>query len=71
MNLKYCYDKWVDEGKPELTAVEIDQMLNETYEIDLEDDNTNFSASVACTPPSANAPNTLTVIRERVKFCLS
>ena len=49
MNLKNHYDKWIEEGKPELAAGEIDQLLNEAWEIDLEDDNANLLAPVACT----------------------
>ena len=34
INLKQRYDKWVEEGKPNLTAQEIDEMVNETKKAD-------------------------------------
>ena len=54
MDLKNRYDKWVDEGKLELAAGEIDQLLHETHEVGLEDDNTNLPALVACEPICAS-----------------
>ena len=68
MNLKNHYDKWVDKGKPELAAGEIDQLLNEAQEIDLEDDNTNLLAPVACTPTCSNTPNTVTIHGKKGKI---
>ena len=68
VNLKNRYDKWVDEGKPELAAGEIDQLLNEAREIDLEDDNTNLLAPVACTPTCSNTPNTVTIHGKKGKI---
>ena len=67
VNLKNWYDKWVDEGKPELTAGKIDQLLNETQEMDLEDNNTNLPAPFACTPSCNNTPNTVTIHGKKEK----
>ena len=67
VNLKNWYDKWVDEGKPELTAGKIDQLLNESQEMDLEDNNTNLPAPFACTPSCNNTPNTVTIHGKKEK----
>ena len=44
-------------------------MLSESCKMDLEDDSTNLSPPVACTPTSANTTNT--VMRKSVKLCHS
>ena len=64
MNLKNRYDKWVEEGKPELAAGEIDQLLNEAKE----DDNTNLLAPFACTPTCSNTPNMVTIYGKKGKI---
>ena len=64
MNLKNRYDKWVEEGKPELAAGEIDQLLNEAKE----DDNTNLLAPFACTPTCSNTPNMVTIHGKKGKI---
>ena len=68
VNLKNRYDKWVEEGKPELAAGEIDQLLNEAQEMDLEDDNTNLLAPIACTPTCSNTPNMVTIHGKKGKI---
>ena len=68
VNLKNRYDKWVKEGKPELAAGEIDQLLNEAQEIDLGDDYTNLLAPVACIPTCSNTPNTVTIHGKKGKI---
>ena len=70
MDLKNRYDKWVDEGKPELAAGEIDQLLHETQEMGLEDDNTNLPALVACKPICTSTPNTVTIHGKKDKIAL-
>ena len=34
---------------------------NKRHKIDLDDNNTNLTASVACTPTSTSSPNTITI----------
>ena len=70
MDLKNRYDKWVDEGKPELAARKIDQRLHETHEMGLEDDNTNLPALVACKPICTSTPNTVTIHGKKDKIAL-
>ena len=43
-------------------------MLNESCKMDLEDDSTNLSPPVACTPTSANTTNTVIINEKKCKI---
>ena len=64
VNLKARYDKWIEEGKPDISAEEIDQMLSTAKKNEAEDSQKEDQLSV----PSTSSPSTVTIDGKKGKI---